>query len=495
MLSGLTVSDCEIKVIKGSLETEVTALTSDSRKVADGSAFVCIVGAVSDGHKYIDQVIEKNAAVIVTQKGCENRTYPDGITVIEVDNTRKALAYMSAAYFGNPAEKLFTIGITGTKGKTTTTYMIRNVLEACGIKTGLIGTIETIIGKDTKASCNTTPESYEIHESFKKMVDAGCKAVVMEVSSQGLKLDRTAGIVFDIGVFTNLEPDHIGPNEHASFEEYLECKAMLFRQCKTGIVNGDDKHTKDVISKATCSIEKYGLEKENDLRAVDINLLHERGRIGLNYKCQGLLNMDVELDLPGKFSVYNSLCAIAVTRHLNVDEAVLKETLKDVKVKGRIELVKVSDKFSLMIDYAHNAMALESILETLKEYKPNRLVCLFGCGGNRSKERRFEMGEVSGRLADLTIITSDNPRFEEPEAIIEDIKTGIGKTTGKHVDIIDRKEAIKYAIKNGEQGDIIVLAGKGHEDYQEIKGVKYPMDERVLIQEVLEELHSEGWRG
>lgn len=494
MMSGLVSSGCAIRLVKGSLDTEVKALTSDSRKVTDGSVFVCIVGAVSDGHAYIGQVIEKHAAVIIVQKGCGEREYPDGITVVEVEETRKALAYMSAEYFGNPADELFTIGITGTKGKTTTTYMIRNVLEACGIKTGLIGTIETIIGENSRASCNTTPESYEIHESFRKMADEGCKAVVMEVSSQGLKLDRTAGIIFDIGVFTNLEPDHIGPNEHESFEEYLNCKAKLFKQCRVGIVNGDDKHTQDIISGATCVIEKYGLGEVNDLRAADINLLHERGRIGLTYHCLGLLDMDVELDLPGKFSVYNSLCAIAVTRHLNVDKDVLKNTLKDVKVKGRIELVKVSDKFSLMIDYAHNAMALESILETLKEYNPHRLVCLFGCGGNRSKDRRYEMGEVSGRLADLTIITSDNPRFEQPEAIIEDIKTGIARTDGAHVDIVDRKEAIKYAIKNGEPGDIIVLAGKGHEDYQEIKGVKYPMDERVLIREVLEELTAEGYQ-
>lgn len=493
IMAGLSRTGCKCKIINGSLDLEITSLTSDSRKVTKGSIFVCIVGAVSDGHKYIDQAIEKKASVIVVQSGCVDREYPKDVMVIELENTRKALAYMSAAYFGNPAEELFTIGITGTKGKTTTTYMIRNVLEACGIKTGLIGTIETIIGENSKASCNTTPESYEIHESFRKMADAGCKAVVMEVSSQGLKLDRTAGILFDIGVFTNLEPDHIGPNEHESFEEYLNCKAMLFKQCKVGIVNGDDKHTQDIISQAECTIEKYGLGEGNDLRAEDINLLHERGKIGLTYNCTGLLDMDVELDLPGKFSVYNSLCAIAVTRHMNVDKDVLKNTLKDVKVKGRIELVKVSDHFSLMIDYAHNAMALESILETLKEYNPHRLVCLFGCGGNRSKDRRYEMGEVSGQLADLTIITSDNPRFEQPEAIIEDIKTGIARTDGAHVDIVDRKEAIKYAIKNGEPGDIIVLAGKGHEDYQEIKGVKYPMDERVLISEALEELKAEGW--
>ena len=431
----------------------MTGITSDSRKMQDGYAFVCIKGAVSDGHKYIDQIKDK-ASVIVVLDG-EYEAKDCKAAVVSTDNTRLALALMSAAVYGNPDKKLFTIGITGTKGKTTTTYMVKNVLEACGIKTGLIGTIETIIGDEAVPAHNTTPESIEIHQSFAKMVEAGCKAVVMEVSSQGLKLDRTAGIMFDIGVFTNLEPDHIGPNEHESFEDYLNCKAKLFKQCKVGIVNADDKHTKDILKDSICKVESYGIGDDADIKAENIELLHEPGKIGLTYDCTGLVNMKVELNLPGKFSVYNSLCAIAITRHFNVDE---------------------------------EAMALESILTTLKEYHPHRLVCLFGCGGNRSKERRYEMGEVSGKLADLTIITSDNPRFEEPEAIIEDIKTGIAKTTGKHVDITDRKEAIKYAIEHGEPGDIIVLAGKGHEDYQEIKGVKYPMDERVLIAEVLEEL-------
>lgn len=476
------------KVLQGDLDKEITILSSNSRKITENGVFVCIVGAVSDGHKYVKQVSDKGAAAVIVQEGSTYEAVSKDVTVILTENTRYALALMSASYYGNPDKELFTIGITGTKGKTTTTYMVKNVLEACGIKTGLIGTIETIIGDEKIPSCNTTPESIQIHESFRKMADAGCKAVVMEVSSQGLKLDRTAGIMFDIGVFTNLEPDHIGPNEHASFEEYLECKAKLFKQCKVGIVNADDKHTDKIIEGAVCSIEKYGLSQEADLRADNIVLHHERGQIGLSYDCKGFMDMHVELNLPGKFSVYNSLCAIAVTRHFNVSKEVLCKTLKDVKVKGRIELVKVSDKFTLMIDYAHNAMSLESILTTLKEYNPHRLICLFGCGGNRSKERRFEMGEVSGRLADLTIITSDNPRFEDPQAIMDDIKIGISKTDGKHIDILDRKEAIKYAIQHGEPGDIIVLAGKGHEDYQEIKGVKYPMDERVLIKEILEEI-------
>jgi UDP-N-acetylmuramoyl-L-alanyl-D-glutamate--2,6-diaminopimelate ligase len=485
--------DCA--VIQNTAEREITGLTSDSRKVSEGYVFVCIVGAVSDGHKYISQVIEKKAAAVIVQEGSGvPDNIPDDVTVVCVKNTRLALALMSAEYFKRPAEKLFTIGITGTKGKTTTTYMVKNVLDACGIKTGLIGTIETIIGDEHTPACNTTPESYAIHERFAKMADAGCRAVVMEVSSQGLKLDRTAGIMFDIGVFTNLEPDHIGPDEHASFEEYLECKAKLFSQCRVGIVNADDSHTPEIIKNASCSVESYGISSDADIRAENIKLFHEPGKIGLSYDCTGLVNMPVTLKLPGKFSVYNSLCAIAVTRHFNVDLDILEKMLYEVKVKGRIEIVNVSDRFTLMIDYAHNAMALESILETLKEYRPHRLVCLFGCGGNRSKERRFEMGEVSGKLADLTIITSDNPRFEEPLDIIADIQKGIAKTSGRHVDIADRKEAIRYAIENAEDGDIIVLAGKGHEDYQEIKGVKYPMDERVLIKEVVAELEEKGWR-
>lgn len=320
------------------------------------------------------------------------------------------------------------------------------------------------------------------------MVEAGCDSVVMEVSSQGLMLHRTAGIPFEIGIFTNLGKDHIGPNEHKDFEDYKRCKAMLFKQCRLGIANVDDKYFPDLFKDATCRVETFGFSKDADLRAEDVELVSRPGYLGVAYHVAGLMDFDVEIDIPGTFSVYNSLTAIAVCRHFGVPVEKIKEALKKAKVKGRIEMIKVSDEFTLMIDYAHNAMSLESLLTTLKEYHPKRLVCLFGCGGNRSKDRRYEMGEVSGRLADLTIITSDNPRFEEPQAIIDDIKTGIGKTDGKYVEICDRKEAIKYAIQHGQPGDVIVLAGKGHEDYQEIKGVKYPMDERVLIAEVLEEL-------
>lgn len=478
----------DYEVLQGTDQTEVTTLINDSRKAEKGSVFVCISGAVSDGHSYAADVAAKGAAALVVEHEVD---VPEEVTVIRVKDTRYALALMSAAYFGYPADKMKIIGITGTKGKTTTTYMIKSILDGVGHKVGLIGTIEAIIGEKHIPAANTTPESYTIHKYFAEMAEAGCDCVVMEVSSQGLMLHRTAGIPFEIGIFTNLGKDHIGPNEHKDFEDYKRCKGLLFQQCRLGIANVDDRYFKDVFKNATCRVETFGFSENADLRAENVKLVSRPGYLGVAYHVSGLMDFDVEIDIPGKFSVYNSLTAIAVCRHFQVPAEKIKEVLKQAKVKGRIEMIKVSDEFTLMIDYAHNAMSLESLLTTLKEYNPKRLVCLFGCGGNRSKDRRYEMGEVSGRLADLTIITSDNPRFEEPQDIIDDIKTGIGRTDGKYVEICDRKEAIKYAIANGQPGDVIVLAGKGHEDYQEIRGVKHPMDERVLIAEVLEELKQE----
>lgn len=480
----------DYEVLQGSDEIEITEFTNDSRKeMHEGSAFVCIKGAVFDGHDYVADMASKGASAVIVERDVEA---PEGLTVIKVADTRYAQALASAAYFGYPADQLKVIGITGTKGKTTTTYMVKSILEGVGHKVGLIGTIESIIGDEVIPSKNTTPESFTIHEYFRKMVDAGCDCVVMEVSSQGLMLHRTAGIPFEIGIFTNLGEDHIGPNEHADFEDYKRCKGLLFKQCKLGIANVDDAHFTDVFKEANCKIETFGFSERADLRATDVKLVSTPGHLGVAYKASGLMNFDVEIDIPGTFSVYNSLTAIAVCSHFDVPAEKIVAALKVAKVKGRIEMIKVSEDFTLMIDYAHNAMSLESLLTTLKEYSPKRLVCLFGCGGNRSKARRYEMGEVSGKLADLTIITSDNPRFEEPQDIINDIKIGIGKTEGKYVEIIDRKEAIRYAIDEAQVGDVIVLAGKGHEDYQEIKGVKYDMDERVLISEVVAESKREG---
>ena len=474
----------EYTCLQGTTDREIEDVVADSRKAKDGSLFICIRGAVVDGHTFAQTVAQQGAKVIVVEEPVE---VPEDVTVIQVKDTRYAMAVIAAAYYGYPGDHLKVIGITGTKGKTTTTYMVKSILENAGYKVGLIGTIETIIGDTVIPSANTTPESLLVQKYFRQMLDEGCDCAVMEVSSQGLMLHRTAGFQFEIGIFTNIEPDHIGPNEHTSFEHYLECKKMLLRQCKIGIVNRDDEHFEKIVDGHTCTLETYGFSPEADLRAVNPKLVAGKGTLGISYQLDGLLHFPVEIDLPGKFSIYNSLTAIAICRHFHVSEENIRKALKVAKVKGRIEMVKVSDEFTLMIDYAHNAMSLESLLTTLKEYHPHRLVCLFGCGGNRSRDRRFEMGEVSGKLADLTIITSDNPRNEEPQAIIDDIKTGIGKTDGKYVEIIDRKKAIAYAIHHGEPGDIVVLAGKGHEDYQEIKGKKYPMDERVLIQEILDE--------
>ena len=437
----------EYEVTQGSDEIEISTLVNDSRKVEEGSVFVCISGAVSDGHQYVADVAKKGAKAVIVQQEVEA---PEELTVIRVQDTRYALALASAAYFGYPAEKLHIIGITGTKGKTTTTYMIKSILEGVGHKVGLIGTIEAIIGDEVIPAANTTPESYTIHQYFAKMVE-----------------------------------------EHKDFEDYKRCKGLLFQQCKLGIANADDRYFQDVFQNATCQVETFGFCETADLRAENVQLVSRQGYLGVSYHVAGTMDFDVEIDVPGTFSVYNSLTAIAVCRHFDVPKEHIQAALKQAKVKGRIEMVKVSDEFTLMIDYAHNAMSLESLLTTLKEYDPKRLVCLFGCGGNRSKDRRFEMGEVSGRLADLTIITSDNPRFEDPQAIIDDIKVGIQKTEGDYVEIADRKEAIRYAITHGQSGDVIVLAGKGHEDYQEIEGVKHPMDERVLIAEILHELETE----
>lgn len=486
MVLAALLEKLEYELVSGSEDMQIENVVYDSRKVTEGSLFICIEGGTADGHTFIPDVVKKGAKALIVTKDVSGLLPADAdVTVIRVKDSRYVLAFVSAAYFGHPAEKLKVIGITGTKGKTTTTYLVKSILEHAGHKVGLVGTIEAVIGQEHIPANNTTPESYVLQEYFAKMVEAGCDTVVMEVSSQGLMLHRTQGFVFDYGIFTNIEPDHIGPLEHKDFADYMHCKGLLFKQCRVGIVNCDDAHYQDVIRDHTCKIETFGFAENADYRAQDLKLISGAGFLGIDFKARGKVNLDIELHAPGRFSVYNALCAIAICNHFGVTADEVKEALLQAHVKGRIELVKVSDDFTLMIDYAHNAMALESLLTTLREYKPKRLVCLFGCGGNRSKLRRYEMGEVSGKLADLTVITSDNPRNEEPQAIIDDIKVGISKTDGKYVEIIDRKEAIAYVIRHGQPGDVIVLAGKGHEDYQEIKGKKYPMDERDIIADVL----------
>jgi UDP-N-acetylmuramoyl-L-alanyl-D-glutamate--2,6-diaminopimelate ligase len=397
--------------------------------------------------------------------------------------------------------------------------MVYSDLMHAGVKTGLIGTINTIIGDTVIKSNNTTPISYLVEKYFADMVKAGLKCVVMEVSSQAFLLDRVYGINFDIGVFTNISPDHIGPGEHDSFEDYMRCKGMLFKQCNMGIVNGDEELLDKVLEGHTCKLESYGIDPKNDIYASDIKLNTEDATLSVNYKLSEKkqvgsipFDFDVTVDIPGRFSVYNSLCAVAIIRHLEelsiselaeedkekysvlkgITKDDIKASLKKVSVPGRIQMVPVSKKFSVMVDYAHNAVSLETLLTTLKEYNPKRLVCVFGCGGNRAKDRRYGMGEVSSKYADLTIVTSDNPRFEKPSEIIDDIIVGIKRANGRYVTIEDREDAIYYSLEHARPGDLIVVAGKGHEDYQEIKGVKHHMDDVEIIKAAAEKLDKQG---
>lgn len=469
-------------LVQGTLDREISAVVYDSRKAQEGCIFVCMPGAVTDGHKFIPDVLKKGAAAVVVERGVE---VPDDVTVIQVENARLALAELSAAWFGHPAEKLVTIGVTGTKGKTTTTYMIRGILEKAGLSTGLIGTIEVIIGNRHIHAVNTTPESYLVQQYFAEMVDAGIQYVVMEVSSQALKLNRVSGFTYDYGIFTNLEPDHIGPGEHENMEEYIACKGLLFKRCKVGIANAEADYLEQVMHEHTCELETFGMGEGADLRAINVERIHQAGYLGVAYELTGLEQYHVRVDIPGDFTVYNSLAAIALCRHLGIAQEAVLKALDTIQVKGRLEIVSVPGDYTLMIDYAHNAMSLEALLGNIRAYGPERIICLFGCGGNRAKSRRYEMGEVSSRMADLTVVTSDNPRFEEPMDIINDILTGVHKADGEYVTIPDRKEAIAYCMSIGKAGDVIILAGKGHEDYQEIKGVKHHMDERDLIADIV----------
>lgn len=477
---------------------EISDIIYDSRKVIDNCIFVALSGVRNDGHDYLLDVAKKGASVLVVENKEKTEAIFAGsplensVFIVYVKETRKALAQLSAVFFDHPEKKLTTIGITGTKGKTTTAYMVYSVLTHAGIKTGLVGTIETLIGTKRVASDNTTPISYLLYQYFDRMVKEGCKCVVMEVSSQGLMQYRVHGVFFDYAVLTNIEPDHIGPGEHSSFEEYMECKGRLFRQCKMALVNADDAHWQTVLGKSSCPIKKFGLKEENDyaLYAKNMHLHTGKGGLSVAYHLAGEAEFDVQVNIPGKFTVYNSMTAAAICLELGIEPEIIQKSLLNAKVRGRVELVPVSEKFTVMVDYAHNAMSLKSLLTTIREYHPKRLICLFGCGGNRSRDRRFEMGEISSRYADLTVVTTDNPRYEKPEDIIADIISGVKKADGEYIAIEDRKEAIRYCIENAKEGDIIIIAGKGHEDYQEICGVKHHMDDREMVMDCAREIQE-----
>lgn len=477
--------------VKGNLETEIVGLESNSKLVKKGYLFIAIKGFSTDGHKFVESAIENGATAVMVEEGCDLKALkiPEDVTIIMAKDTREALAICSSNFYGNPSRKFKLIGVTGTKGKTTTTFMIKEILEKAGKKVGLVGTIATYInGKKIKDSNRTTPESLELQRDFAQMVDEGVEVVVMEVSSQSLKLHRVDGCEFDIVLFTNFSEDHISPNEHPDMEDYFQSKLKLFYMCKTGIVNTDDLHGAKIPAMfPESNITTYGIDNYANVLAKDITITNSY--VDFKVKITDR-NERVKTCIPGRFSVYNSLAAICVAQKFGISPEVVKEALLEVRVPGRSEMVDNKLEIPIMIDYAHSPESLQNILQAVKSYTRGKVISVFGCGGDRDSGKRPIMGEISGKIADFTFITSDNPRTEDPTKIVEQIEEGMKKTKGKYTVIIDRTEAIKEAIKMATKRDIIVLAGKGHEPYQEINGEKYPFDERIIVKELIDEMEE-----
>jgi UDP-N-acetylmuramoyl-L-alanyl-D-glutamate--2,6-diaminopimelate ligase len=472
--------------IKGDMGIDISGIAYDSRKVRDGFLFVCIDGTVTDGHEFVQGAVENGAKALLVQKDVKA---PEHVSIIKVENTRYGLAHVSSAYFGNPSRKFNLIGVTGTKGKTTTTYMVKAILEEEKQKVGLIGTIANRIGDEVLYTERTTPESYELQALFTEMAEKCVDSVTMEVSSQGLALDRVALCDFDTGIFTNFSKDHIGPREHKSLEDYLNAKIKLFRMCKTGLVNIDSPYAEKVMKGAECRLFTFGIDRDADIRACDI-VKHPDG-VEFSVKSPWVSGR-LRVNVPGRFSVYNALGAIGACGIMGAGYESIRKGLEKVSVPGRVEIVETGKDYTVIIDYAHSPDSLENVLSTMKDFTPGRLICLFGCGGDRDRTKRPIMGEISGKIADFTIITSDNPRTEEPAAIVREIEEGIRKTSAEYVTIVDRREAIRYALLHAKPGDVIVLAGKGHETYQTFKDKTIRFDEREVVREILEELKTEN---
>lgn len=483
-----------IDIISGELQDDFSDLVFNTKKVVKDCLFVCIKGARFDSHDAIDDIVAQGAKAVVVEKDIKR----DDICVIKVSDTRVALARLSAAFFSHPADKMKIIGITGTKGKTTSSHMLKKLLEQ-NAKVGLIGTNGITIGDVHRPTLNTTPESYELHKTFKECLDAGCEYVVMEVSSQAVKMKRIDGIYFDTGIFTNISPDHIGPDEHKDFEEYLMYKSLFFTQCDRTLINIEDEHA-DFVLKQSTSSEKYTFGKGGDFEAVKIDYISNRDFLGtkINISCSKRIVdkysiepevKDIYVGIPGEFNVSNAISSLAAAIICGVKADNLKLALKDSRVNGRMEVAYTSHDFNVVIDYAHNAISTESLIYTLRHYNPKRLVIVFGSGGNRSKDRRYSMGEICGKLADFSIVTADNSRYEKTEDIIADIISKLEPTGGKYITIPDRREAIYYSIENAKQGDLIAIIGKGHEDYQEINGVRTHFLDREVVDECLEKMN------
>ncbi len=471
---------------RGNLDIEINGIESNSKNIKEGYMFVAIKGFSVDGHEFISNAIEAGAKVIMVQNDCDIKKLkiPEDITLIVANDTREALAICSCNFYDNPSRKFKLIGVTGTKGKTTTTFMIKEILEKAGHKVGLIGTIATYInGRMISESSRTTPESVELQKTFAQMVEKEVEYVVMEVSSQSLKLHRVDGCNFDIVVFTNFSEDHISEKEHPDMKDYYESKLKLFKMCDNGIINVDDLQVSKIPKLFPESkIMTYGIDNFCDVLAKDITITNSY----VDYRAKiSNRNERIKVDIPGRFSVYNSLAAICVAKKIGISPEKVIEALANIKVPGRSEMVPNKKELPIMIDYAHSPESLQNILSAVKSYTKGKVISVFGCGGDRDKAKRPIMGEISGRIADFTFITTDNPRTEEPEKIAQEIENGIKKTKGNYKVVIDRKQAIKEAIQMANKLDIIVLAGKGHEPYQEINNEKYPFDERIIVKEII----------
>ena len=462
-------------------EIEITGVTCDSRHVTEGSVYVCINGVTVDGHKFAESAVKSGAAVVICEKdvGLSNQIF--------VENSRKTFAELSAAWFEHPAKNLKIIGVTGTNGKTSVSYMIKKVLEHFGYKVGLVGTIQNMIGDEVLPSKNTTPSAYELQSMFSLMVRSGCKYCVMEVSSHALDQDRVYGIEFDVGLFTNLTQDHL--DYHITMDNYLLAKRKLFSMSKVAIMNADDAYFQQMSEGLKCDLMTYSTKSEDcDFVAQNIKLRPDGTQFDI--KCnQG--NYSIKTSIGGKFTPYNALCAIGCCVKLGFDaEKVIEAIAQMAGVKGRAEVVPTERDFTVIIDYAHTPDGLENILKTFAECDKNRLIVLFGCGGDRDRTKRPKMGAIAADIADYVIVTSDNPRSEEPMSIINDILEGMHNSSTPYEVIENRVEAIKKAVQIAKKDDIIVLAGKGHETYQILKDGTIHLDEREVIAEALKNLSN-----
>lgn len=475
-------------LLQGSADVEISDVVYHSDAAGPGSVFFCIKGNEADGHDYAGKAVSCGAAAVICE---ENLILPEQVTIVQVANVRKALAQISSNFYRQPWNELVTVAVTGTKGKTTTTYMVKKILEEAGYKTGLIGTIEVDTGKRKIESDHTTPEAPQIQAYLREMVDYGCSAAVIEVSSQALKLKRTDGITFDYGIFTNIEEDHIGPCEHRNFAEYAACKAKLFRQCKKGIVNGDDPNLPLILKGATCGIETFGMGEGCDLQGYGYSNIRMPGKLGVEICIKGSYNIELAIGISGKFTCYNALAAIGVCKSFCVNEEQIQKALREIRVPGRQEMFSVGNGGIILVDYAHNGTALRCILDALREYHPKRLTCVFGCGGQRDPGRRIQMARAAATFADFSIITSDNPRKEDPKEIIRQIGEEMQNCHGNYMIVPERDAAIAAAVGRCQNEEIVVIAGKGHENYQIIGEKKIHFDDREEVLKSIEKVNNE----